>query len=478
MKRLEILAAALAAVLWCGTAAAQDVAWAPYQLEVRGGPTTEGELGTLAVPAHRDRAGRASITLRFVRLRATRPDAGAPIIYLAGGPGGSGIESARGDRWALFEMLRQHGDVILLDQRGAGLSDPAPACSLGPSLPSDQPTTETSLNAALSTMVSGCAAEWRAAGVDLAAYNTAENAADVADLARALGGRVRLVGISYGTFLAFAVLRDHGALIERVVLAGTEGPDHTLKLPTQADDVLARLSARVARDPVASQLTPDLQRSVRTVLARLREAPVTAELRGSDGAVVPVVISAYDLQAVTTFLMATSANAVRLPGLYAQMERGDFSGMAQMTMFMRRFLSQLPAMGLAMDGASPVSPARERRAARLARRSVFGNAVNAPSLDLGAAMSVAQLPARWRSRLRSDVPAFFISGDLDSRTPPANAEEMRRGFRHSAHLVLQGAGHDNDLFLSSPVILERIGAFLRGEAVRDERVEVDILHFE
>jgi hypothetical protein len=75
------------------------------------------------------------------------------------------------------------------------------------------------------------------------------------------------------------------------------------------------------------------------------------------------------------------------------------------------------------------------------------------------------------------VPALFISGELDSRTPPANAEDVRRGFRTSGHLVLEGAGHDNDLFLASPVIIERITGFLRGEPPRDETVKVQVLKF-
>lgn len=479
MIKMRVLMAALAASFWCGAAAAQEISWAPYQLEAReGGRTSAGQVGTLVVPARRDRRSSATINLRFVRLPAIGSNSGAPIVYLAGGPGGSAIESARGARWDMFQALRNEGDVILLEQRGVGLSDPPPQCSTPWSFPMDQPSTEASFNASLQAAVAVCAVEWRERGVDLSVYNAMESAADVADLARALGGRVRLVGISYGTFLAFAVLRDHAEVVERVVLAGTEGPDHTIKLPTQADDVLAALSARVAVDPVASRLTPDLQRSVRTVLARLDESPVTAEVRSRDGSTASVVISKFDVQAATAFLMATSENAVRLPALYAAMEQGDFSMMAQMSMFMRRFLAPLPAMPLATDAASPTSSTRERRVRRLAEQSLFGNGVNVPGADLTEVLGIERLPARLHRRLRTSVPGYFISGTLDSRTPPANAEEVRHGFRSSAHLVLDGAGHDNDLFLSSPIIVERMRAFLRGEPVHDERVEVDVLRFE
>ena len=128
-----------------------------------------------------------------------------------------------------------------------GLSSPPPPCSQVWTFPADQASTEATAGAAIQAGVAGCAAEWRAKGVELGAFNTAENAADVADIARALGGKVRLVGISYGTFLAFAVLRDHANLVERVVLAGT-GPH-----PHAADPghTLARLCA--ARPTPASR---------------------------------------------------------------------------------------------------------------------------------------------------------------------------------------------------------------------------------
>lgn len=471
------LAAAMG-LLAASTVQAQGIAWSPYTYELKSGTKIAAELGELQTPLHHDRDGSKTTTLHFVKIPGLRPSASAPIIYLAGGPGGSGIEAGRGDRWTLFDALRQEGDVILLDQRGIGLSSPLPACSTSWSFPNEEASTETSFNASMEAAASRCAVEWRAGGVDLSAYNTAENAADVADLARALGGHVRLVAISYGTFLAFAVLRDHADLVDRVVLAGIEGPDHTLKLPTQADVALARLSQAMVRNPAAAKLTPDLKRSVEAVLAGLARAPAWGEVKAKDGTTTRVLISKYDVQMFTAFLMATTTNASRLPALYAAMQKGDFSGAAQTVQWLRRFLAQPPAMALAMDAASPVSPGRERKAQALISQSLFGNAVNAPSGDFARALGVPKLPDRWRTSIKSKVPAYFISGDLDSRTPPGNAEEISHGFAKSNRLVLQGAGHDNDLFLSSPIILERIGAFLRGEAMRDETVKVDILRLE
>jgi pimeloyl-ACP methyl ester carboxylesterase len=468
---------AAAALGWSAHAAAADIGWKPYELKLRSGASVSGEIGSIEVPRHHGEAGAGELTLRFVRLPAAAGAHGAPIVYLAGGPGGSGIDAARGDRWPLFAALQRQGDVILLDQRGVGLSSPPPACSTPWRFPQDEASTEASFNRSLEAAARVCAAEWRSKGVDLSAYTAAESAADVADLARALGGKVRLVAISYGTFLALQLLRDHAGLVERAVLAGVEGPDDTVKLPLQADRALHRFARLVARDPKAAALTPDVEASLRRVLARLDRSPAWGETAGPDGKAIRVRISRYDVQALVVFLLATTPNAARIPGLVAAMEKGDFAQAARMVLSLRRFLSELPAMPLATDAASGASSARLARVRAETPRSLFGNAVNIPSADFATALGVARLPARWREPVRARTPTLFISGDLDSRTPPANAEAVRRGFPAGVHLRLEGAGHDNDLFLSSPVILERIGAFLAGAPGRDETIRVEALHF-
>jgi hypothetical protein len=65
----------------------------------------------------------------------------------------------------------------------------------------------------------------------------------------------------------------------------------------------------------------------------------------------------------------------------------------------------------------------------------------------------------------------MISGTLDGRTGPDNAEALRPALSKAVHLVLEGVGHDG-LFQSDPRILERMKAFLRGKKVADEHLEI------
>ena len=95
-----------------------------------------------------------------------------------------------------------------------------------------------------------CATELRGKGIDLSAYNTEASADDLDDLRRALGAeKISLFGFSYGTHLALAAVRRHPERIDRVILAGTEGPDHSQKLPHTFD--LLRQGAHKKGDVLA-----------------------------------------------------------------------------------------------------------------------------------------------------------------------------------------------------------------------------------
>ena len=74
----------------------------PYVFEAGGGTKVDAELGHLKVRENRSRKDSRTIELAFVRFKSTAKEPRPPIIYLAGGPGGSGIAAARGPRFPLF----------------------------------------------------------------------------------------------------------------------------------------------------------------------------------------------------------------------------------------------------------------------------------------------------------------------------------------------------------------------------------------
>jgi pimeloyl-ACP methyl ester carboxylesterase len=96
----------------------------PYTFENSKKEKVEAELGRLTVPENRSKKNGKTIEVAFVRFKSTSANPGPPIVYLAGGPGGSGIQSAQYGRFELFMSMRKFGDVIAYEQRGTGLAKP------------------------------------------------------------------------------------------------------------------------------------------------------------------------------------------------------------------------------------------------------------------------------------------------------------------------------------------------------------------
>src|SRR5947208_613164 len=93
-----------------------------------GAARVSAELGWLAVPENHARPSGPSIELAFLRIRTAAPRPRAPVVWLAGGPGGSGTHDAEGQILPLFLEISQFADVIALDQRGMGRSQPRLDC--------------------------------------------------------------------------------------------------------------------------------------------------------------------------------------------------------------------------------------------------------------------------------------------------------------------------------------------------------------
>ena len=66
----------------------------PYTFENANKEKVDAEFGTLLVPENRSNPESNLIELAFVRFKSTAKNPGPPIVYLAGGPGGSGIGTA------------------------------------------------------------------------------------------------------------------------------------------------------------------------------------------------------------------------------------------------------------------------------------------------------------------------------------------------------------------------------------------------
>jgi pimeloyl-ACP methyl ester carboxylesterase len=414
------------------------------------------DLERLTVLEDRTKPGGRKIELAYARLKSTSATPGSPIVYLDGGPGGSGVGLYRVEEYKrLFDAMRAAGDVILLSQRGTGYSTPRLTCQGSSTAPTDLFVSAERMTEALSPRAIACAAELRGKGFDLAAYNTDASADDVEDLRIALNApKISLLGFSYGTHLALAMVRRHPGSIDRVVLAGTEGPDDTQKYPHTYDLQLARLSQLEASMPNAP--VPSLIDVTKSVMAALEKSPVDAgKFRiGKEGFQYLLRMDIGDTN--------DTANVIKM---IRDTAKGDYALLAR---FAERrhagFGGGMGLMGFAMDCASGTSPERMARINREIPGSLFGVMTNYPFPMVCDVLKLGALPDSFRAPVTSKLPTLFISGSLDSNTPPYQAETVRWGFPNSTHVIVDNAGHESTL--PQPDVQRAIVDFLKGMDVK------------
>ena len=173
--------------------------------------TSGSSCGYLTVPEQHALYGKLASTntidVAVIKLASTSANKNAdPIVYLAGGPGGSASSS--------IGYIVQDGtflnnrDVYLVDQRGTGYSKPALLC------------TEYDM-AGTPEQVTTCKTRLETAGIDLDAYRSVQSAMDFVELRKALElAQWNLYGISYGTRLATTIMRENSEGIRSVILDG------------------------------------------------------------------------------------------------------------------------------------------------------------------------------------------------------------------------------------------------------------------
>ncbi len=448
-----------------------------FVFETRAGDRVDAYRGSLVVPENRSDPNSRAIPIRYVRFPATDLSAGPPVVYLAGGPGGSGIATARGNRFSLFMAMREFGDVIALDQRGTGESNILPRCNSARRFPHDTGFSDAEYTAIYRAAFRECLDFWRGEGVDVRGYTTVESVVDLDALRVHLGAeKLTLWGTSYGSHLALAAAREMSDRLHRIVISSAEGLDQTIKMPARTDAYFKRLQEAIDTQAEARVAYPDIAALMRRVHARLDETPLMLHLPQEDGSPAPYLLQRRDLQQIASGAISDPGIAARLVRLYAEIDRGETRRIVK-TLGHRHTPGDsisLRAMSTIMDVASGIGETRRRTVERQAQTSLLKDFLNstlfltgvAPELDLGD---------KFREAPASDVPLLLLSGTLDGRTYIESQREAVAGFTQLSAVTVRNAGHN--LFMSSPEVSEVIVQFMRGQAVENRVIEVPLPDF-
>ena len=416
------------------------------------GNQVDARCGTLTVPEDRANPNGRKIELNVAVIPAIKrnPEADA-LFLLAGGPGQSAIEAYPAMISLMFQ-IHENRDIVLVDQRGTGKSNPLKC--LGPE---DESLTDEQVLAKLKACPETLDA-------DLRFYNTEIAMTDLDDVRAALGYEtINIYGASYGTRAALTYLRMFPEHVRTVTLDAVVDSDFVMFMDAAEDGqaALEKFFARCESDEACVSTFPKLRSEFDGLLARLEETP--AEIT------IPHPLTNNPLELTVTPQMVTGMvfNTLYVPDFVATLPLAIHTAYADENYVPLISQALLVNAGL-YDGMfyavtctedAPLISSVE--AAKRAEQSVFGDR----TVDFAAVCSEWQkgkVSPEFREPVISDAPVLILSGEADPITPPRHAEGVAESLTNEIHLIFSGMGHGN---LSSPCSTNLFKDFIESASI-------------
>jgi len=417
---------------------------------------TRVKCGVVKVPQDRTKNFTDLIELPVALFQSSKPNAEV-IIYLQGGPG----EEALDWSLALFDdyvsPLLQEYDLLFFDPRGTGRTKPPLECRGLNRVFLEAYFQNRSEDEAFADFLAAwqkCRDRFLAEGVDPAAFNTTQSAADVHDIALALGyQKVNLLGISYGTRLGLTVMRDYPEIVRAAVLDSVV-PLEAKMFNRRATDVqyaLKQVFSDCAASPRCNEVYPDLENVFYVLIERFDQEPITIKaINPSTGFAQEVKVNGVDMLSAVVWGLHTSELVPVIPKAIYDTEHGDYT-----------FLS----FALGVPGGEYNSLGMGTYFATVCPEQVYASTPQELEADLnlspvllkfglaglfGSSQHVFDLCQAWGARahdprdsepVRASIPALVISGQYDPTTPVSTGEMLAAALPKSHFYVIPGMGH-------------------------------------
>ena len=396
-----------------------------------------------------------------------------PVMLLAGGPGEKVVTSALSVAQRL-RPIAPNRDLIIFDQRGVGLSEPALECSEFEEAAIDLITEPDNAISAESTfnVLMTCRDRLAEEGINFNAYNTSQNATDVGMIWQALGyEQVNLFGGSYGSLLAQAVMRDHPEGIRSVVIDSVLPMEKSLGISGvfTATNAVIKLFDSCAADAACSAAYPDLHNVLFEVINRLNTHPVPVVLTSPvDGQQYDVVLTGDEvLGNLFVFLYQTSVIPV-LPQAIYDVYNGNYALMTQLSSLK---LARYGAMTMGMEFSvlctddligytlDDLQAVLDELPPQLVGENDFELQADYGWFGICANWPVDEADPSVREPVVSDVPTLALAGEFDPVTPPEYATLVASNLSNAHVFEFPGVGHS--VTISTPCAQSIVSAFYR-----------------
>ena len=414
----------------------------------QGLPPEEAQCASFPVAENPAQPNGRKIALNIAWLPADNKGGGTPdpVFFLAGGPGQAATDYASQIDMALREVRRQR-DIVLIDQRGTGKSNPLD-CRDAKGEPLKLDETAVLDEATLSAYVGQClkSLEGRA---DPRFYTTGEAIADLDAVRAALGvDKINVMGGSYGTRVAQQYAMRYPQHTRSVVLDGV-APNRVVvggEFAQRLDEALRKQGAQCAKLPAcksrfAGVSGGDLIARLHALKERLAATPVQVSYHDPENNELKQdTLTADTLIGLVHGVSYVPQLSSLLPLVVSEAEQGRYESLMAIA---KVWSGQV---GDQLNRGMQWSVICAEDAPRYQPDPADADTVLGPDMARMFFAACQQWPrgkvaADFIAPFKSDLPVLLMSGELDPVTPPVYGEEVVKNLRHGRHFVLRGQGH-------------------------------------
>ncbi len=429
---------------------------------------------TFVVPRDYSDPSGATISLSMTRVRATGESIGSLFVN-PGGPGGSAVEYAKAADFIVTDQIREAFDVVGVDPRGVGLSEPIECLTdeqkdlfIGGEVTPDTSVEEQRLIMDSEVVGSACDAK----GNPLIAHmSTVEVARDM-DIARALVGDpvMNMVGKSYGTAIAATYSQIFPERVGRMVLDGV--------LPTYLDQLEVTREQALEFEVLLSYFVEDclgqsdcpLSGNVEQGVQQIRDflfALDSQPLVGRGGRELTEGLAAYS---ILTYLYFPSSDFAQLrPALNAAMAKADPNPLLELV---DRRINRAPDgryTDNSTDAFYAVSCLDLPVDATVDQIREFANELSVSAPTFGEALAWGALTCRtwpYQAGPKPEItagtspPVMIVATEFDPATPARWGFDLAERLGNAEVVEWQGGYNHTGYFEGSDCVTDRVDSFL------------------
>jgi pimeloyl-ACP methyl ester carboxylesterase len=424
----------------------------------------QARCGTFSV--YEDRSARAGrkIGLNIVVIPARHPTpATEPVFWLEGGPGGAATQAAGPVSQNYLRALRNNHDLVFVDERGTGKSNPLKCDDIG-----ENPANFDAYFGKLfpPQMIRACREKLEKTA-DLKLYTTAIAMDDVEDVRNALGyKRINLAGASYGTLAAQVYMAKYPDRVRSAFLVGIVTPGFKLPLPfaRAAQNALDLLFRDCAADRKCHEAFSNLREEFYAVLSRFDRGALNVKIidpATKRGRFVTLERESYveNLRA----LLYSTPGARFVPFVVHRAFLNDFIPFGTIAVsFNLGGPSTARGLYFSVTCAEAIPFITEQEIVAETRGTFLGDRRVRAHIAACAEWARGDVPENFTDPIKSEIPVIMFSGEADGSTPPWITEEAVKFFANGRQIIAPHTGHQID----GPCTWDLMQAFLKTPSIR------------